>query len=88
MKHSKAVSLFLSLGVATGLVTPASAAPSQTSQMPEVKADALHLESLGQTTRSSRQHLLLAGSEEGGEEGGYGEEGGESGRRRRRRSRS
>lgn len=82
MKHSKAVSLFLSLGVATSLVTPASAAPSQTSQMPEVKANALHLESLGQTSLSSRQHILLAGSEEGG----YGEEGGESGRRRRRRS--
>ncbi|MFN4280886.1 hypothetical protein [Thermosynechococcus sp.] len=83
MKHSKAVSLFLSLGIATTLVTPASATSNQTSQMPEVKADALRLESLGQTTHSPRQHLLLAGSEEGGEEGGYGERG-ESGKRRRR----
>lgn len=83
MKHSKAVSLFLSLGLATSLVTPASATPNQTSQMPEVKADALRLDSLSQTTRSSRQHLLLAGSEEGGEEGGYGERGEYSRRRRR-----
>lgn len=85
MKHSKAVSLFLSLGVATSLVTPATATPNQTNQLPEVKANALPLESLSQTSFGSRQHILLAGSEEGGEEGGYGEEGGESGKRRRRR---
>ncbi|MFN4270277.1 MAG: hypothetical protein ACK4HN_07365 [Thermosynechococcus sp.] len=86
MKHSKAVSLFLSLGIAgslASLVPPAGAASDPTPQLPEVKTTALGSEALTQITGNGQARLLLAGSEEGGEEGGYGERG-EYGKRRRR----